>query len=444
MGSVEAWKIIEQKRKYWYKTLSDDATWSILAQSYNVFDWLSFFSDITLSDTLWSSLVSWLLLGIPFTDLEPWNLLWRVELPAPEEFLRGVMIRLERVSLRDLVQEVAPELAQAVEQPSLFLEEEYAVGVVETGLEKAVYGGTRFDYSYYDPPAVREFFRATVYAFMKKGRTLETAKHDIEEAARILNIHPEVARTLFNRLSAISSIKERALTWDYGWWDFTYWSEEGSEGKVTYINYELQPQTTPYEDLVDYQAGGFWDDSPWDYFYWTEEYPSSVHPFRVEGYNVARLYDVVYANFRSRIATTPLAVANYQTRREREKWTESERLETFALPVSQRMHLERLVESVVRSREPDVDACKLRLYKSAVLQLFGDLSSPHRWGVGMQRTMSEDELRRWWIERWVDLGLDRDTLETLYSYLRKRVDTYTSVRQRERLRFLRKRLVGVK
>ena len=105
--------------------------------------------------------------------------------------------------------------------------------------------------------------------------------------------------------------------------------------------------------------------------------------------------------------------------------------------------LERLTESVVLSKEPGVDALKLRLYKSAVLQLFGDLTSMHRWGTGMVLTMSEDELRGWWVGRWVKAGLSRDVLEALYDTLKKRLSTYTSLRHRERLRFLRKRLIGV-
>ena len=153
--------------------------------------------------------------------------------------------------------------------------------------------------------------------------------------------------------------------------------------------------------------------------------------------------DKVWLNFRSRITVTPLAVANYQTIRERTKWTESERLETYALPMSQRMHLERLTESIVRLKEPDIDALKLRLYKSAVLQLFGDLTQMHRWGSEMFTSMTEDELKNWWLERWTRAGLNRETLEELYGRIRGTVSTYTSRRHKERLRFLRKRLLRV-
>jgi len=438
-ASVRAWEVIEQKRKYWHKVLSEEGMWSTLVQTFNVFDWLSFFSDFTLSDTLFSTLVSSLLLGIQPIDLEPWNLCWDIELPSIEEFTKGVLIKLEKISITDLL----PEFADMFKDITLSLEDEFRINVKETMLEKGYYGKSRYGYSYYDPTAVREFFRSALYAFMKKKHEIRTAREMVEQAAKALNIHPELARTLFNRQSALAAVKEEALTWDYGWWDRTNWSEEGSEGRVAYINYDLQVQETAYEDVIDLQAGGFWDDAVWDMFYWTEEAPKAVHPFRLEGYNIASAIERVWLNFRSRISTTALAVGNYQTLKERTKWTESERLETYALPVTQKKILESLTESLVRSKEPGVDTIKLRMYKSAVLQLFGTVASMHRWGSGMFQVMSDEELRSWWVEKWVKSGLNREVLETLYDALKSRISTYSTLRHKERLRFLRKRLIGV-
>lgn len=437
-ASVRAWGIIRQKLSYWSKALSEDAMWSTLAQTFNVFDWLSFFSDITLSDTLFSSLVSSFLLDINLLDLEPWNLNWTIELPTLEEFARGVLIKLEPIGISDL----APELLEALKDYTLFLEPRYGQTVRETKLEKGIYGKSRYGQCYYDPQAVREFLRSTAYAFTKKGYDVRTARDLVDQSAKALNVNPELARTVFNRLSAITAVKYEALTWDYGWWDLTYWGREGSGGLLEYVNYELQVQEVPYENLFEQQGGGFWDDACWDYFYWLEEVPEPTHPYRVEDYNVARAVDKIWYNFRGRISATPLAVANYQTYEERVQPTASLRLETFALPTSQRHILEGVAEKVVASKELGVDPIRMRLYKSAVLQLFGDLTSAHRWGTGMQLTMSEDELRSWWVGSWSAKGLDPDVLNELYDRVRDTVETFVSLRQRERVRFLRRRLVG--
>ena len=444
MASREAWKIIEEKRKYWYKTLSTDAMWSVLGQSINIFDWLSFFSDYTLSDTLFSSLVSMLLLDIPPIDIVPWNVNFVVELPLPEEFIRGVLIKLRKITFDEVVDIQLPEFSDII-KPGLydidkfletFLKIEFARPIIETRPRKAIYGVTRYDESYYDPTAVREFFRSTLYTFMKKDITLEEARNKIEATAKVLSIHEELARTIFNRLSAITSIKDRALTWDYGWWDRSYWSEEGSEGLIEFRNYELQSVKMPYEDLIDYQACGFWDDAIWDYFCWCDE----IHPFRVEEPNLPMLAEAVWVNFRNRIISTYLAVANYQTLEERSEWTKSLRVDTYALPMSMRMHLERIVESIVRMYEPAIDPCRLRSYKSAALQIFGELTAMHRWGTEMYKAMSEEELREWWLEKWSRDGLDRGVLEAIYRSIRPRIDTFIDRRFRERMRFLRRKL----
>lgn len=451
VASQEAWKIIEEKRKYWYKTLSQDSIWHMFNVSFNIFDWLSIISDLTIFDTLWSSLISTLLLGLSFDDILTWNLLWEIELPDVEEFIKGVLIKLSKLKISELVPKLIPEYEEELEEffknsfenLETIIEEEYAEALKTKPYLKGIYGYSKYEEAFYDPRAVYDFLRSTLYAFTKKRGDIRTVKDKLEATVKALDIHPELVRVLFNRLSAISSIKEEAFTWDYGWWDRTNWAEEEKEGKLPFINYDLHVVEVPYEDIIDVQAGGYWDNDSWNLFCWTEGPPRTVHPYKREGVSVAEIMDKVWLNFRSRITATPLAVANYQTIRERTKWTESERLETYALPMSQRMHLERLTESIVRLKEPCIDALKLRLYKTAVLQLFGDLTRMHRWGSEMFTSMTEDELKNWWLERWTRAGLSRETLEELYGRIRGTISTYTSRRHKERLRFLRKRLLRV-
>jgi len=444
--SREAWRLLDQKRRYWHKALSDDAAWAIYGQTFNVFDWLRDYSDQVVSDTLLSTLVSLFLLGIPISEVEPWNLLWSVELPTPEEFAKGVLIKLERISIDDVIAELYPQFEDimirsvysVVDFMEAFMESPFAEALKPSVTEKGYYDVSRYGYSYYDPIAVREFFKSTLFAFLKKRGDVRTARDRVEAIARNLNINPELARNLFNRLTAIFSVKIQALTWDYGWWDFSYWAKEGSVGRVTYINYDLQEVEVEYEDLIDFQACGYWDEYPWDYFHWCDV----VHPYKLTPPIITMLVDAVWRNFVNRIHATALAVANYQTYEERTQWTASERVETFALPVSQRMFLERVVHNTVRSMLGSVDPVTMRMYKSAVLQLFAIMSSPHRWGDGALRTMSEEELKSWWLDKWSSSGLDRNVLEKLYTAVKTHLRTFSSLRFRERTRFLRKRGLG--
>ncbi|RLE64036.1 MAG: hypothetical protein DRJ38_06255, partial [Thermoprotei archaeon] len=226
--------------------------------------------------------------------------------------------------------------------------------------------------------------------------------------------------------------------------DRSPWGEAEGEQWVTFEDYDGQIKSLQVEDVADLVFGGHWDESSWDYFFWVGGEGPEAHPFRAGSGSIADLYERLWINARSRLAATALAVGNYQTREEMERWTKSERLDVYALPVAQRMHLERLVESVVRAKEPDVDVYRLRLYKSAVLQIFAVMGSPHRWGNEAIRGLTEEEFRAWWLDTWEAKGLRRDVLEALYSELRKYIDTFVSRRLRERIRFLSKRLVSLR
>ena len=413
---------------------------------HNVFDWLRSYSDQVMSDTLLSSLVASFLLGIPLGDVEPWNLVWDVELPTPDEFAKGVLIKLEKISIDDIIAELYPQFEDimiksvysVVHMMEAFMESPFAEAMKPSTTEKGYYDVSRYGYAYYDPQAVREFFRSTLFAFLKKRGDVRTARDRVRAIAENLNVNPELARNLFNRLMAIFSVKEQALTWDFGWWDLSLWAKEGSGGRVTYVNYDLQQVEVEYEDLIDFQACGYWDEYPWDYFYWCDV----IHPYKLTPPTIVMLVDAVLHNYLVRIPTTAFALANYQTYEERTEWTASERLETFALPVSQRMFLERLVHNTVSNILGSVDPVTMRLYKSAVLQLFAVMSSPHRWGLGALRAMSEEELKRWWIDKWSSSGLDRNVLEKLYTAVKTHLRTFSSLRFRERIRFLRKRGIG--
>jgi len=48
------------------------------------------------------------------------------------------------------------------------------------------------------------------------------------------------------------------------------------------------------------------------------------------------------------------------------------------------------------------------------------------------------------VNKWSSLGLSKETLELLYDNVKPTIDTYASVRTRERIYFIRKRLTRVK
>jgi len=447
MGRPPAWDIIEQvqqqKLNYYQKTLTDDAIFSNLSTTIDIFDSASFFADFTLSDTLFSSLMSYFIFDLNLNDIIPVNLNFEIELPSIDEFLQGVLIKLIPISLQDL----APELSDILSDPLGPLNPSVADAMKETKLEKCIYGKSSYGNCYVDPATVREFLRSTVFAFMKKWYDLKSAREMVSASAKTLNINEDVARDIFNRLSKITHIKYSCATVDYSWVDFTTICEEESHspqvGVLTYINYDLAQVSHDYEDVFDAQAGCIADESLVDYCSAVGEVEEEKHPYLLGDTRLVQIQDKIWSNFRNRFTTTAFAVGNYQRPEERRYPFINERMEIYAQNRGFAVQIENLVRNIVQSIAPDTDPVTMRMYQNAVLEIYG-LSSPHKWGLEMQRSMSQDEYKQYWLEKWTRYGLDPDILNELWSRTISVVQRYSDIRTETRLRFLRNRLRLVK
>jgi len=442
-ASWEAYKVIKEKRKYWYKTLSNEAIGSTLLSTIGIFDWLSFFGDITLSDTIFTSLVSMLLYDIPLIELSAWNIDWRIELPDLEEFLQGVLLKVIAIDVSDIIEEYLPDMSgiesdvdQLIQE---VLESTVAEEVINTRLRKGVYDKTTYGNSYYDPPAVRDFLRSSFYFEVKRPITIETAKSKLDAAKKTLNIKEENAVDLFNRSQLMEAAKVKTLTFDYGWWDYSYWDYDG-ERTVKIKDYNGNEVELEYEDLFDVVAGGFWDYANWDYFHWVDGTEQYKHPWKTDTNPIFLIRDKLVEHFRDRITSTPYLIANYLRREEREKFTPSDRLEVYALTDAHRKRIENMVKRLLSSIGVSVAPVVQRLYITAALQLYSLRYSDNKQGIEMYKRMSEDEFKNYWIEYWSKQGLDINVLERIYNEMKDVINMYGFIRTREKIRFIRKKL----
>jgi len=459
LASQKAWEIIQRKRKYFHKTLSEDAWNTNLDVMYNVFDHFSFWIDYTLSDTLLSSFIITLHYDIPIKDIVSWLLAWNIELPTPEEFRRGVLLKLERIDVARafadwlrLPPEEEERIRDVLSKTEDTLKEtftpEVQKTVEETRQKKAYYDVSNYDVSYYDPPVVYEFLRSTLHAWFQKRGTYEKVKIDLEEFIKKFDIRREIAEDLFNRLSMFDAIKDNALTWDYGWWDRSYWGleEKGSEVKpmMEFKDYQGVTRKVEYRSLIEPHACGYWDLGYWDLFFWdyTEPEKEKIYEYYREYLDsfLSMLRDALVVNAKSRIMATATALVNYQTREERRYAYRSSRLETYALRYSMRAQLEAITHRIVTRLKPNIDAYSLRLYKTAVLNLLSLYSAQHKWGLEAYRAMTDEEIKDVWLGRWTNQGLDKGILEELYKQTINIIKRYAIIRKEDRDRFMRYRL----
>lgn len=442
VASQEAWEILKRKEAYWQNALSDDAVSNNVISLVSIFDDLSFTADILLSDSLFSSLVSFINLGIPLSDIEPWNIAWNIELPSLDEFLRGVLLKITPVSLAD----IAPDLLDAIYDALKALEgifvPDVAQIIAETRLEKGYYGRTRYGFAYYDPVAVRDFFKSTIYFMTKKPVEIETARNKVKEAGDALDIASELVSDMFNRLSLIGVVKEKTVTFDYSWFDYSSFSGS-TEETVEFKSFDLVPEEVEYIDLFDATSGGWFDLSFFEYCFFTEEIEIYEHPWLPEDITL-RLRDVIVANFRNRLLQTGMLVANYIPREEREEFKPSDRLEIFTETTSQTLHIDRIADQVLNQLLSTTSPVQRNLYKAAVKQIMSLRYGDSKKGLAMYKSMSVEEFKDWWIKYWSAQGLDPAILDSLWSKTLSLIDGLGTTKIRDKFKFIKSKLRMVK
>jgi len=431
-------KVTKQKIKYGNKVLTDNGMLSVQLSIGNVFNIYSFLSDLQISSTFFSGLTSSFLFGINLNNIIPDNINFEVELPDLQQWLNGVLIILKQINLSDLLSPLS--------NFSNFTIPTISINIQQSQLQKAYYGVTPYGMGYYDPTAVLNFLRSTVYNIVIKNKNPLTVKNEINALKQSLNIADFVADDLYNRLTTMKSLKEQACVADYCWVDYSYIPEEADtphhDALVKVDTYDGRQLTIPMVNMLDIQAGCYVDLNYVDLCVVLDYDQTGDNLYQTGVYDIDHVRNAIYRSFQSRINLTPLAVANYQTEKARQDPHNSERVAYYGLSITQLRQLDYVVENVVRQICPDIDSFTLRQYKVAVENLYGTLYSVHKWGNESQQAMTQDQLQQYWIQKWTSQGLNSNILSALWSATYPVVTAQGRIRTRERLNFLRKKLYG--
>jgi len=408
--------ISAQKQKYHEKLLSPDGEWSLFMRSFQLYDFMLDLSSLLIPEFYFASLSSALLFGFDLTDLEPFNLEFDWRFPTLEEWERGVGVVIEKT-----INPCAVSLEEFLE---FNVKEEYRPYIEETRLEKGYYGISKYGYSYYDPAVVREFLRNTIQLMIKKHPHWLQRKTALLTMARTLGVLEDLARNIHDRMSMVMAAHTECFILDYGMLDVSKLCAEATHseeyGVVPYVNIDGEYREVEVLTLDDMQYGCVLDESLLDYCYLMPDetiYRSTEPP-------IAPVLDTCIEDklrrFRGRAMITAPAFSNYVTGSEAVDHTISERTNIYGELLSDRYALEHVVDVALRQLMPGLDPLKRRTYISAVLQLAGHRGKRHRWGYGVFKVASLDELKSWWLDYWSSRGLDRSVLEGLY----KRVEPF--------------------
>jgi len=437
LSAREAEALAERKLKWGLKVAREEAIDANFFRMFDAYAPAAFASEYTMMDTLFSSLYAAVFYGIPLAEVAPWQLLWEVELPSLEEYLSGVLVKLVQVPPETLY----PFLS-AIEETLEFVFSPETLSAVRPAVpSKAVYGRSRYDASYFDPTAVREFLRSTLFAFAKRGTSPSTVRARVTAAADVLELREEAAEDAFNRLALIEAAKDQVALADYAWADRT----AVGDGRVRFRDFRNREVEVEVWNLADALLGCYADLSFADLCHALPADPEREYPFRVEPVALraalSALVETFLSGFRRRFHATALAIANYQTAEERARPV-PEAAERYSVPTSHKLQLDALVDGALSELKPDATAVERNMYKVAVASLYGELYGVHRWGAEMQRAMAREELKRFWLERWAAMGLDERVLGELFERAWPALTAFGGARWRSVFIEARKRLRG--
>jgi len=417
--------------KYWAKLLSSDGHFTTFKSTLSAFPENRFRIERTIFDSIISTTIVSLHFDIPPYKQLPLELRYRLEAAAIELLKLGLL----KIPVREPVEKI-------------FKEKHLAKEVAGEKLLKGIYGFSQYGKSCYDPATISKFLASTLHLLTQKRGSWDKVRVELEVLAASLGLSEWVVHYAYNKFRTMDKMQVEAPCWDYGWWDYSLWGEE-KDGRPVLRLETLDGVVVELENygVHDMLVGSFWDLDFWDTAWWTEP---DLDPKLVFNFDertglpviVEAAMDYTWRVTQNYIYTAEV-VANYQLPRDFVYPWSSGRVGTYSLPVSMAMWLEKTVENIVLRLKPNIDSFRLRLYKTAALEIFGVLGSPHKKGVEFYRELSKEELERFWLEKWSRMGLERNVLEKIFDAVYSRILSFSRERQRDRFRFLLKYRIRV-
>jgi hypothetical protein len=395
-----------QKEKYHEKLLSADGELSTFMRTFQIYDFILDISALLIPEFYYSTMSLGLLFDFDLTFIEPLNLefLWRI--PTLEEWLKGIGVVIEKT-----IHPYATDIETFVVNNVKY---EYQKLILETRLEKGYYGKSKYGYCYFDPANVREFLRNAITLMFKKHPNYVVRKNAILSLAKAFDVPEDLVRYIHDRMSLIQCAHTDSFILDYGVIDESYLCVEESPQETYYVNLDGEVESVEINTLTDLQFGFILDFSMLDIDYLCEEedmYKDDA-PVIIPG------SDEKLRNLRDRIMITAPAFSNYVRGDEAVDHYKCERTNIWGELMAMRYIAESEVDQIISKEVQGINEFEKRKYITAVLQLIGHVGKRHRWGYKVFKLMSEDELKRWWIDYWVSQGLDQKVLDKLFESMK--------------------------
>ncbi|TDA41340.1 MAG: hypothetical protein DSO07_05155 [Thermoproteota archaeon] len=404
IASEIAKQLMEQKFRYWNNTLSRQAIEDNFITMLSNIDYYSLTYDLTVYDSVFSSIFMSLTYGVSLSDLSTFNLCYNVYLPSTDELSKGKIIEVDQINCLDKYQSMGIWLSDMF----TYLSTHFGIQVFPQNVVKGYYDKTLYGYSYYDPDPVRQFIRSTSIKEAKRSTSTKTTASIFRSFVDSLRMDYNTVDETYKYLVAFEKAKTNSAFSEYSWSDKSTAQEEIDE-KVSIPTEKLDGSPS---EILAYSMGNLWLDLL------AKRLGIDITPIVEKGLpevpdvpDPSKRADIAIAETiakeqKMRLVYTPVIAANYQRPEEMEKPHENRRVDVFGQSRAIYYSIKNAIEKELQNQPKYVR----NLYIVAVQQLYARLTRDGGWGNDSYRSMTLEELKNQWIKEWESKGLDPDIL----------------------------------
>ena len=404
IASEIAKQLMEQKFRYWNNTLSRQAIEDNFITMLSNIDYYSLTYDLTVYDSVFSSIFMSLTYGVSLSDLSTFNLCYDVYLPSTDELSKGKIIEVDQINCLDKYQSMGIWLSDMF----TYLSTHFGIQVFPQNVVKGYYDKTLYGYSYYDPDPVRQFIRSTSIKEAKRSTSTKTTASIFRSFVDSLRMDYNTVDETYKYLVAFEKAKTNSAFSEYSWSDKSTAQEEIDE-KVSIPTEKLDGSPS---EILAYSMGNLWLDLL------AKRLGIDITPIVEKGLpevpdvpDPSKRADIAIAETiakeqKMRLVYTPVIAANYQRPEEMEKPHENRRVDVFGQSRAIYYSIKNAIEKELQNQPKYVR----NLYIVAVQQLYARLTRDGGWGNDSYRSMTLEELKNQWIKEWESKGLDPDIL----------------------------------
>jgi hypothetical protein len=413
-----------KKQKYWQKVASDSGIYLTWLRLLNTESLSAEYAWMQLSVFDLSELGLGLLYSILPSEYQPYSISFEYTMPSQSELEQGIWVNFKPIDFSRLYTWMTDFREYIIEN----FKEQFQPDLLIQRPEKAVYGVTPYARGVYDPVVAREFLRATFH----KLRLIRTPDQSwlkmMGQISDYLDMVGVTDEHVFNRIMMLFSAQTQSFVLGLSLLGRSYLSTmDGDLAVIPFMDAKGNIYDLKFRTLDHLQLGWILGVTPLGYGLLLPKESIYKLPDDWRNPTVIKVMVDKIRGIIDRYTMTTWGWSNYNKPEEMRDYHKSEKTNQYDLLQTQRRFVEDWVYNSIPSNESN--AVRIRQYQNAVLQAISYRAKRHKWGFESWKSMTEEQFKQWWLNYWSSQGLSIDTLNNLYSGMRRWLKHLQDVKQ---------------